>query len=175
MHSCRNFQPVHGTTFGSNCYFLACIQVAQEVGKVDFYSHFFKNFPQFVVIHTVKGFIVVSEEVDVFLEFACFFYDPVNVGNLIFGSSAFSKFSLSMWNFSVYILLKPQFSSADQYCPALRDPMNHSTPGSPSITKPCSRPKPMSIESVMLSNNLILCHPLLLLPSVFPKHQGLFQ
>ena len=76
-----------------------------------FYSHFFKNFPQSVVIHTVKGFIVVSEgEVDVFLEFACFFYDPMDVGNLIFGPFAFSKSSMSMRNFSVYILLKTQFS-----------------------------------------------------------------
>ena len=76
-----------------------------------FYSHFFKNFPQSVVIHTVKGFIVVSEgEVDVFLEFACFFYDPMDVGNLIFGPFAFSKSIMSMRNFSVYILLKTQFS-----------------------------------------------------------------
>ena len=63
------------------------------------YSHLFKNFPQFVVIHTVKGFSVVNEvEVDVFLEFSCFFYDPMDVGNLISGSSAFSKTSLNIWN-----------------------------------------------------------------------------
>ena len=62
------------------------------------YSHLFKNFPQFVVIHTVKGFRVVSEaEVDVFLEFSCFFYDPSDVDNLISGSSAFSKSSLNIW------------------------------------------------------------------------------
>ena len=66
------------------------------------YSHLFKNFPQFVVIHTVKGFSVVNKaEVDVFLEFSCFFYDPTDVGNLISGSSAFSKFSLHIWKFSV--------------------------------------------------------------------------
>ena len=72
------------------------------------YSHLFKNFPQFIVIHTVKGFSVVNEaEVDVFLEFSCFFYDPVDVSNLISGSSAFSKSSLNIWKFSVHVLLKP--------------------------------------------------------------------
>ena len=72
------------------------------------YSHLFKNFPQFVVIHTVKGFSVVGEaEVGVFLEVSCFFKDPTDVGNLISGSSAFSKSSLNIWKFSVHILLKP--------------------------------------------------------------------
>ena len=71
------------------------------------YSHLFKNFPQFVVIHTVKGFNIVSEaEVDVFLEFSCFFYDSAGVGNLIFGSSAFSKPSLYVWKFLVHVVLK---------------------------------------------------------------------
>ena len=72
------------------------------------YSHLFKNFPQFVVTHTVKGFSVVNEaEVDVFLESLCFLYDPADVGNLISGSSAFSKPSLYIWKFSVHLLLKP--------------------------------------------------------------------
>ena len=70
------------------------------------YSHIFKNIPQFVVIHTVKGFSIVSEA-DVFLEFSCFFYDPAEVGNLISSSSAFSKSSLYIWNFLVHLLLKP--------------------------------------------------------------------
>ena len=70
------------------------------------YSHLFKNFPQFVVIHIVKGFSVVNET-DVFLEFPSFLYDPVNVGNLISGSSAFSKPGLYIWRFSVHITLKP--------------------------------------------------------------------
>ena len=70
----------------------------------------FKNFPQFVVIHTVKGFRVVSEA-DVFLELSCFFYDPVDVGNLISGSSAFSNSSLNIWKFSVHILLKPNLDN----------------------------------------------------------------
>ena len=72
------------------------------------YSHFFKNFPQFVVIHTVKGFGVVNKaEVDVLLELFCFFDDPADVGNLISGSSAFPKSSLNIWMFTVHVLLKP--------------------------------------------------------------------
>ena len=72
------------------------------------YFHLFKNFPQFAVIHTVKGFSIVNEaEVVVFLEFFCFFYDPLDVGNLISGSSAFSKTSLNIWKFTVHVLLKP--------------------------------------------------------------------
>jgi len=71
------------------------------------YSHLFKNFPQFVVIHTVKGIGIVNDaEVDVFLEFSCFFYDPADVGNLISGSYAFSKSSLNIWKFTVHVLLK---------------------------------------------------------------------
>ena len=72
------------------------------------YSHLFKSFPQFIMIHTVKGFSIVLEtEVDVYLEFPCFFYDPANVDNLISGSSAFSKPSLNIWNFSVQVILEP--------------------------------------------------------------------
>ena len=83
----------------SDCCFLTCILVSQEAGQVVWYSHLFKNFPQFVVIHIVKGFGMVNKaEVDVFLEFSCFFYDPEDVGNLISGSSAFSKTSLNIWN-----------------------------------------------------------------------------
>ena len=72
------------------------------------YSHLFQNFPQFIVIHTVKGFVVVNKaKVDVFLELSCFFDDLVDVGNLISGSSAFSKSSLNIWNCTVHELLKP--------------------------------------------------------------------
>ena len=92
---------------GSNCCFLTCIQVSQETGKVVWYSHLFKNFPQFVVIHTVKGFSIAKEaEIDVVLKFPCFFCDPTDFGNLISGSSAFSKSSLFIWKFSVHVLLK---------------------------------------------------------------------
>ena len=80
------------------------------------YSHLFKNFPQFVVMHTVKGFSIVNEaEVDVSLEFSCFFYDPTDVGNLISGSSAFSKSSLYIWKFSVHILLKSSLKDFEHY------------------------------------------------------------
>ena len=80
----------------SNYCFLTCIRISQEAGQVVWYSHLLKNFPQFVVIHTIKGFGIVNKaEIDVFLELSGFFNDPVNVGNLISGSSAFSK---SSWN-----------------------------------------------------------------------------
>ena len=72
------------------------------------YYHLFKNFPQFVEIHTVKSFSVVNEaEVDVFMESSCFLHDPMDVGNLISGSSTFSKSSLNIWNFYVYVPLQP--------------------------------------------------------------------
>ena len=79
-------------------------------------SHLLKNFPQFIVIHTVKGFSIVNEaEVDVFLAISCFFYDPMDVDNLISGSSAFSKFSLNIWKVSVHILLKPGLENYEHY------------------------------------------------------------
>ena len=79
----------------SNCCFLTCIQVSQETGQAVWYSHLFQNFPQFIVIQTVEGFGVVNKaEIDGFLELSCFFDDPADVGNLISGSSAFSKTSL---------------------------------------------------------------------------------
>ena len=90
MYSFPNLKPVSCSTFGSNCCFLTCIQISQEAGKVVWYSHLFKNFPQFVVIHMVKGFSVVNEaEVHVFLEFSCFFYYPMDVGNSISDSLPF--------------------------------------------------------------------------------------
>ena len=110
-HSFPNLKPVHCSMSGSNCCFLTCIQISQEAGKLVWCSHLFKNFPQFVVIHTVKGSSVVNEA-DVFPEFSCFFYDPADVGNLISGSSAFSKSSLNIWKFSVHILLKPSLEKS---------------------------------------------------------------
>ena len=81
------------------------------------YSHLFQNFPQFIVIHTVKGFGIVNKaEVDVFLELSCFFDDPVDVGNLISGSSAFSKSSLYIWKFTIHVLLKPGLENFEHYC-----------------------------------------------------------
>ena len=80
------------------------------------YSHLFQNFPQFIVIHTVKGFGIVNRaEIDVFLEFCFFFDDPADVGNLVSGYSAFSKSSLSIWKFTVHILLKPGLENFEHY------------------------------------------------------------
>ena len=108
MYSFLNFEPVHCSMSGSNCCFLTCIQISQGAGKVIWYSHVFKNFPQFVVIHIVKGFGIVNEAgVDVFLKLFCFFDDAEDVGNLISGSSAFSKTSLNIWKFSIQVPLKP--------------------------------------------------------------------
>ena len=90
----------------SNCCILICIQISQEAGQVVRYSHLFKNFPQFVVIHTVSAFGIVNKaEVDVFLELF-FFDDPADVDNLISGSSAFSKSILNIYKFLVQVLLK---------------------------------------------------------------------
>ena len=87
------------------------------------YSLLFQNFPQFIVIHTVKGFGIVNKaEIDVFLELSCFFNDPEDVGNLISGSFAFSKTSLNIWKFKVRVLLKPGLASSVQFtqlCPTL--------------------------------------------------------
>ena len=101
----------------SNCCLLTCIQISQEADKVVWYSHIFKKFPQFVVIHTVKGFNIVNEaEIDVFLEFSCFFCDPADVGNLVSDSSAFSKSSLNIWKFLVHVLFsKPGLEDFEHY------------------------------------------------------------
>ena len=80
------------------------------------YSHLFQNFPQFIVIYTVKGFGIVNKvEADFFLEVSCFFDDPVDVGNLISGSSVFSKTSLNIWKFTVHVLLKPGLENFEYY------------------------------------------------------------
>ena len=80
------------------------------------YSHLLKNFPQFLVSHTVKGFGIVNKaEIDVFLELSCFSFDPVDFGNLISGSSAFSKTSLNIWMFTVHVLLKPGLDNFEHY------------------------------------------------------------
>ena len=109
----------------SNCCFLTCIQISQEAGKMVWYSHFFKNFLQFVVIHTVKGFGIVNKtEVDVFLKLSCFFDNPIAVGNLSSGSSAFSKTSLTIWKFLVHVLLEPGFENFDHYLASVWDECN---------------------------------------------------
>ena len=100
----------------SNCCFLACIQISQEAGQVLWYSDLLKNFPQFIVIHTVKGFGRVNKAVvDVLLELSCFFNDLKDVGNLTSGCSAFYEPSLSIWKFLVHILLKPGLENFEHY------------------------------------------------------------
>ena len=107
------------------CWFLTCIQFSQEAGEVVWYSHLFQNFPQFIVIHTVKGFGIVNKaETDVFLELSCFFDDPAHVSNLISASSAFSKTSLNIWMFTVYILLKPGLENSELYFTSVWDECN---------------------------------------------------
>ena len=92
------------------------MQVSQEAGQMVWYAHLFQNFPQFLVIHTVKGFGIVNKaEIDIFLELSCFFDDPADVGNLISGSSAFSKTSLNIWKFTVHVLLKPGLENFEHY------------------------------------------------------------
>ena len=110
----HNFEPVHFSMSDYNCGFLACIQVSQKAGNMFWYSYLFKDFTQFVVIYTVKGVSIVSKaEVGDFLKFSCFSYDPMNVGNLISGSSAFYISNLYIWTFSVHVLLKPSLKDCE--------------------------------------------------------------
>ena len=96
------------------------MQVSQEAGKMVWYSHLLKNFPQFVVIHIVKDFGIVNKaETDVFLDLSRFFDDPVDVGNLISGSSAFPKSSLNIWKFMVHVLLKSSLENFERYFASL--------------------------------------------------------
>ena len=116
MYSFPDLEPVHCYISSSNYYSFTCIQISQEAGQEVWYFHLFQNFPQFIVIHTVKGFGLVNKaEVDAFLELSCFFDDPEDVGNLISGSSAFSKSSLNIWKFMVHILLKPCLENFEHY------------------------------------------------------------
>ena len=118
-------EPICCSMSSSNCCFLSCIQISQERGKVVWHSHLLKNFPQFVVIYTAKGFgLMNKEEIDVFLEFSCFFNDAVDVGNLISGSSAFSKSSLNIWKFMVQVLLKPGLENFEHYFASMWDECN---------------------------------------------------
>ena len=108
MYSFPDLEPVCCSMSSSNCCFLTCIQISQEGGQVVWYSDLFQNFPQLIVIHTVKVFGIVNKaEIDVFLELSCFFNDPTDVGNLISSFSAFSKCNLNIWKFTLHILLKP--------------------------------------------------------------------
>ena len=128
MYSFPNLEPVCCSMSSSNSCFLTCIQISQEAGQAVWYSHLFKNFLQFVVIRTVKGFGIANKaEIDVFLELFCFFHDPADVGNLISGSSAFSKSSLNTWKFTVHILLKPGLENFEHYFASVWDECNCSS------------------------------------------------
>ena len=106
MYSFPDLEPVCCFMASSNYCFLTCIQISQEAGKVVWYSHLLKNFPQCVVVHTVKGFDIVNKA-DIFLYLSWFFDDSTDVGNLISGSPAFSKSSLNIWKFIVQVLVMP--------------------------------------------------------------------
>ena len=107
------------------CPVLTVASWPQEAGQVVWYSHLFQNFPSFIVIHTVKGFGIANKaEIEFFLELSCFFHDPVDVGNLISGSSAFSKTSLNIWKFTVRILLKPGLEIFEHYFTSVWDECN---------------------------------------------------
>ena len=111
---------------GSNCCFLTSIWISQKAGKVVYCSHLLKNFPQFVLIHTGKGFGIDNKaDVDVFLELSCFFNDPADVGNLISGSSDFSKTSLNIWVFIIYEVLKPGLETFELYFASVWDEYNY--------------------------------------------------
>ena len=125
MCSFSYLKPVCCSMSSSNCCFLTCIQVYQGAGQVVWYSHLFQNVPQFIVIHTVRGFGIVNKaKIDVFLELSCFFDDPADVGNLISGSSAFSKSSLNIWKLRVRILLKSGLENFEDYFTSMWDKCN---------------------------------------------------
>ena len=114
-YSFPDLEPVCCSMSSSNSSFLTCIQISQEAGQVVWYSHLSQNF-SVVVTHTIKGFGVVNKaDVEDFLETSCFFDDPRDVGNLISGSSVFSKSSLNIWKFIVHVLLKPGLENFKQY------------------------------------------------------------
>ena len=116
MYSFLDLEPVFCSMSSSNCCFLTYVQISQEAGQVVWYSHVLKNFPQFFVIHTVKGFGIVNKaEIDVFPLLSCFFVDSMDAGNLISDSSAFSKSSLNIWKFMVHILLKSGLENFEHY------------------------------------------------------------
>ena len=125
MYSFPNMEPLYCCMSSSNYCFLTCIQISQEAGQVVWYSHLLKNFPWFVVIYAVKGFSIVSKaEVDAFLEVFCFYGDPIDAGNLISGSSAFSKSSLNIWKFTIHVLLKPGLENFENYFASVWDECN---------------------------------------------------
>ena len=115
MYSFPNLEPVHCSMSGSNCCFLTYIQLSQVADKVVWYSHLFKNFPVCCDPHSQRLWLSQWSKSRCFSGIPCFFYDPMDVGNLISDSSAFSKSSLNIWKFSVHILLKPSFENFEHF------------------------------------------------------------
>ena len=125
MYSFPDLEQVGCSMSSSNCCFLTCVQISQEADQMVWYFHVWKNFPQFIVIHTAKGFSIVNKaEIDVYLELSCFFDDPADVGNLISGSSAFSKTSWNIWKFTVHVVLKPGLENFEHYFASMLDECN---------------------------------------------------
>ena len=125
MYSFSYLEPVCCSMSSSNCCFLACIQISQKAGQVVWYSLLFQNFPQFIVIDTVKVFGIVNKaEIDVFLELSGFFNDISDTANLISGSSALSKSSLNIWKFTVHVLLRPGLEDFEHYLSSVWDECN---------------------------------------------------
>ena len=123
MYSFFSLEPVCSSMSSSNCCFLTSTQISQMAGQVVWYSHLLKNLSHLVVIHTVKVFGVVNKA-DVFWGLSCFFDDPTGVGNLISGSSAFSKSSLNIWKFTVQVLLKHGLENFEHYFASMWDECN---------------------------------------------------
>ena len=124
MYSFSYLEPVYCSTSSSKCCFLTCIQISQEAGQVVWYSHLSEVSTVYCDPHNQGLCIVNNAEIDGFLELSCFFDDPSDVGNLISGSSAFSKTSLNIWKFMVHILLKPGLESFEHYFTSMWDECN---------------------------------------------------
>ena len=125
MYSFPNLELVCCSMSSSNCCFLTYLRISQEASQVVWYSHLFKNFSQFVVVHILKVFSIVSRaEIDIYLDVSWFFNDPTDVDNLISGSSAFSKSSLNIWKLMVHVLLKPGLENFEHYITSLWDACN---------------------------------------------------
>ena len=125
MYSFFYLEPVCCSMSSSNCCFLTWIQVYQEAHQVVWYSRLFQNFPKFIMIHTVKGFGIVSNaKIDVLMELSCFFHNAADVGNLISGSSTFFKTSFNIWKFMVHVLLKPGLVNFKHYFTSVWDECN---------------------------------------------------
>ena len=121
-YSFSYLEPVHCSISSSNYCFLICIQVSQEAGEMVWYSHILKEFSS--LLWSTQRLFRIDSEADVFLKFSCFFYDPTDVGNLISGSSAFSKSSLNIWKFTVHVLLKPGLKNFEHYFTSVWDECN---------------------------------------------------